>query len=178
MFTVSPSGHFFLVFLANNVAREKFLKEKNKIGAAWMRIIFRMHRLQAHTWHSALLRKQHCCLPSPSGAERDTPSVIFMLLSLSICLKSRTDSSPPLPLRLFVFASEILAVSAMWQPQVWLSKLACFRVYYLCPPGCHSRYSVPAAQALSRWFWWPAVRISNKDLMVWVKPLIDLCPVQ
>lgn len=95
MFTVSPSGHFFLVFLANNVAQEKFLKEKNKIRAASMRIIFRMHRLQAHTWHSALLRKQHCCLPSPSGTERDTPSVIFMLLSLSICLKSRTDSLLP-----------------------------------------------------------------------------------
>lgn len=32
-----------------------------------MRIILRMCKLQAHTWRSAFLRKQHCCLPSTSG---------------------------------------------------------------------------------------------------------------
>lgn len=82
-----------------------------KIRTALMRIIFRMHKL--HTWHSALLRKQHCCLPSPSGSERDTPRVILVLLSLSICLKSRMDSLPSLSLRVFIFASEILVVSGM-----------------------------------------------------------------
>lgn len=119
MLTVFTSAHF-LVFLTNNTAQEaqeKPLKEKHKIRTALMRVIFRMHKLQAHTWHSALLRKQHCCLPSPSGTERDTPRVIFVLLSLSICLESRTDSLPSLPLRIFIFESEILAVSGMWQSQ-------------------------------------------------------------
>lgn len=32
-----------------------------------MRIILRIYKLQAHTWHSAFLKKQHCCLPSTSG---------------------------------------------------------------------------------------------------------------
>lgn len=102
MLTVFTSGHF-LEFLTNNKAQREVLKrKKTKIRTALMRTIFRMYKLQAHTWHSALLRKQHCCLSSPSGAERDTPRVIFILLSLSIFLKSRTDSLPSFPLRVFI----------------------------------------------------------------------------
>lgn len=32
-----------------------------------MRIILRIHKVQAHTWLSAFLRKQHCCLSFTSG---------------------------------------------------------------------------------------------------------------
>lgn len=50
MLTVLTSGRS-VEFLTNNKAQEKFLKEKNQ--RALMRIIFRMYKLQAHTWHSA-----------------------------------------------------------------------------------------------------------------------------
>lgn len=32
-----------------------------------MRIILKVYKSRAHTWHSAFLRKRHCCLPSTSG---------------------------------------------------------------------------------------------------------------
>lgn len=52
------------MILSNNV-RKVLKKNQNSPDEDNLRI----YKLQAHTWHSAFLRKQHCCLPSTSGTD-------------------------------------------------------------------------------------------------------------
>lgn len=124
------------------------LRKKNQTASLW--IILRIHKVWAHTWHSAFLRNQLCCLPSTSGtAYQERHFQCYFCASQLVHLSEVWIELLASPCtQVLVWKS--LVVFGIWKPGGRISRLTYFQVY--CPSGCHSRYSVQGAQVLSTYF--------------------------